>query len=250
MPLLNIGFFQKLAGKFQYDLVRQDSSFSANELEVLHRVEPYTMTGRSRLAGLTDSVRHVVANQIHGDVVECGVWRGGSMMAAALTLLELGDTTRDLYLFDTYEGMPQPTEADVGYDGRKAQDVLDQTPRREGPGIWSIASLEDVQRNLASTGYPQSKIHFIKGKVEDTVPQQAPGKIAILRLDTDWYESTKHEMEHLYPRLAAQGILIIDDYGHWQGSRRAIDEYFSKQARRPFLSRLDYTGRLLVKPGA
>jgi hypothetical protein len=165
------------------------------------------------------------------------------MMAAMLALRQLGDTSRDFYLFDTFEGMTPPTEKDVMHDGTKAAEVLNHSK-----AYWCIAGLEDVKRNVYSTGYPKEKIHFVKGRVEDTVPQFAPQKVSLLRLDTDWYESTKHELLFLYPRLITKGILIIDDYGHWQGSRAAVDEYFSQQAFRPFLSKMDFTGRLMVKP--
>jgi hypothetical protein len=168
-------------------------------------------------------------------------------MAAALTLLQLGDTTRDIYLFDTFEGMTAPTERDLVFDGSSAKDLLAKDERNEGSGIWCVASLEDVRCNVFSTGYPKDKIHFIKGRVEDTLPAKAPQSIALLRLDTDWYESTQHELMHLYPRLSSHGVLIIDDYGHWQGARQAVDEYFAKQKLRPFLNRLDYTGRLMIK---
>jgi hypothetical protein len=139
--------------------------------------------------------------------------------------------------------MTPPTEKDVMHDGTKAVQVLNHSK-----DYRCIAGLEDVKRNVYSTGYPKEKIHFVKGRVEDTVPQFAPQKISLLRLDTDWYESTKHELLFLYPRLISTGILIIDDYGHWQGSRAAVDEYFSQQAFRPFLSKMDFTGRLMVKP--
>src|SRR5262249_28315332 len=111
-----------------------------------------------------------------------------------------------------------------------------------------VASMEGVRSNLLSTGYPDSHIHLIKGKVEETLPRHAPERIALLRLDTDWYESTLHELIHLYPRLCPNGVLIIDDYGHWKGAREAVDDYFAKQELRPFLSRLDYSGRLVIKP--
>ena len=78
-------------------------------------------------------------------------------------------------------------------------------------------------------------------------PAASPPSIALLRLDTDWYESTYHELVHLYPRLSVGGILIIDDYGYWQGARRAVDRYFAEQGTRVFLSRIDETGRLAVK---
>ncbi len=104
-----------------------------------------------------------------------------------------------------------------------------------------------VRETIDSAGYPSERVHFVRGQVEDTVPEQAPERIALLRLDTDWYESTRHELLHLYPRLASGGVLIVDDYGHWDGCRRAVDEYFSTEAEPVLLSRIDYTGRLAVK---
>ena len=119
--------------------------------------------------------------------------------------------------------------------------------KKKLPAAADNASLEEVQKNMSLTKYPTEKIHFVKGKVEDTIPDKAPEKIAILRLDTDWYESTKHELEYLFPRLIEGGILIIDDYGHFEGSRIAVDEYLEKNNIHDFLHRIDYTGRLLVK---
>ena len=95
--------------------------------------------------------------------------------------------------------------------------------------------------------YNPKLIHYVKGKVETTIPEQAPKQISLLRLDTDWYASTKHELENLFPRLSPGGILIIDDYGDWQGARKAVDEYVANHAPSLFLSRLDYTGRISVK---
>jgi len=104
-----------------------------------------------------------------------------------------------------------------------------------------------VQANLGRTGYPAERIHYVKGKVEETIPATLPSRIALLRLDTDWYESTRHELQHLYPLLSTHGVLIIDDYGHWQGARQAVDEYFAASAEPVFLHRVDYTARLVVK---
>ena len=210
------------------------------------RVAPYTLTGLDRRASLLQAVEHIVRRGIAGDIVECGVWRGGSMMAVALALIARGDTSRDLYLYDTFEGMSEPTAADQSHGGEAASAQLARTAR--GAGVWCAAGLDDVQANLGSTGYPRERLHFVQGKVEDTIPQTLPGRIALLRLDTDWYESTRHELRHLYPRLQSQGLLIIDDYGHWQGARQAVDEYFATSALPPFLHRVDYTARLVVKP--
>lgn len=141
--------------------------------------------------------------------------------------------------------MSPPTEEDRSLTGETAQELLDSTAK--GEGVWCEAGLEDVQTNLWSTGYPRERIHFCKGKVEDTIPDTLPENIALLRLDTDWYESTRHELEHLFPNLAAQGVMIIDDYGHWQGSKQAVDEYFADAQPPIFLHRVDYTARLMIK---
>jgi O-methyltransferase len=220
-------------------------------VELLPRVRPFTMTSAERIDALVRSVRHLERHRLPGALVECGVWRGGSMMTAALTLLRLGSTSRELYLFDTFEGMPAPTAADAKSGGPPAQEKFEQLRRSDGIGSdWCYADLPDVQRNLRSTGYPAERISFIPGLVEATVPAEAPGQIALLRLDTDWYESTRHELAQLYPRLIPGGILLIDDYGSWQGARRAVDEFLAAASSPPLLSRIDSTGLIGIKPAA
>ena len=205
------------------------------------------MTSAERIAALVETVRYVVANGIEGDFVECGVWRGGSSMAVAMVFRELGDTSRELYLYDTYEGMSAPTEEDVDVFGRSAQPKFAERKLGEDSSEWCRSPIEDVTRNITSTGYPEKRIHLIKGKVEDTIPEHMPaGDLAILRLDTDWYESTRHEMQHLYPRLVSKGVMILDDYGHWDGVRRAVDEYFEAEKLRPLMNRIDYASRLVI----
>jgi hypothetical protein len=241
---------QKVLYSMGYDVVRMATNFSAEELSVTERVKGLTATGPGRIVGLMDAVKYITANQIPGAIMECGVWRGGSVMAALYTLVSLGDTSREVFLCDTFEGMSPPTEKDVMFDGTKAESVLTGVEKQEGvDNYWCYAGVESVRQNVLKTGYPAARLHFVKGKVEDTLPAGAPWQIALLRLDTDWYESTKHEMEHLYPRLANNGVLIIDDYGHWKGARQAVDEYFTARGLRPLLSRLDYTGRMMVKSG-
>jgi len=245
-----------LLRRFGYDLVSHSSQRQMElaaladlpeaQIQTIRSVKPFTMTSTDRLAALINAVCYVSEAGIPGDIVECGVWRGGSMMSVASTLLQLHDRARLLYLYDTFEGMSAPSTADRSYDGVSAEEQLAAEPR--GTGVWCYASLEDVRANLLSTGYPSEQVRFVKGKVEDTIPGSLPPRIALLRLDTDWYESTKHELRHLYPLLSPGGILIIDDYGHWQGARRAVDEYFQQLGEKVFLHRIDYTGRLLVKP--
>ena len=210
---------------------------------IVERALPYTMTGVPRLQALIDAVRHVVETGVPGAFAECGVWRGGSVLAMLLTLLELGATDRDVHLYDTFEGMPEPGERDG--EARDAWRESGGWPEMFGPEAFS----EDaVRATLLDTGYPSERIHVVRGRVEDTIPAQAPERLAVLRLDTDWYESTRHELEQLYPRLAPGGVLIVDDYGHWEGARRAVDEFFAQRPPRPYLHRVDYSCRVAVRP--
>ena len=221
--------------------------FEEADKELYRRVGPYTMTTPPRVYALVRAVEYVAARGVPGAIVECGVWRGGSMMAAALTLLRLGISDRDLYLYDTFAGMPPPSEADTTRAGERASDLLARGD--ESSHIWAIASLDDVRAAVLSVGYPEDRIHFVEGLVEATLPERAPAEISLLRLDTDWYRSTKHELEHLYPRLAPGGVLILDDYGHWQGARRAVDEYLAENGHALLLNRIDGTARIALKPG-
>ncbi len=219
--------------------------FSDDHRRIIEQVAPYTYTSPERIQALCSAVDYLVRERIAGSIVECGVWKGGSAMAAMLSLLGRGAADRQFWLYDTYEGMTRPSQEDVSIGGRDARAIYDEK-QRSGEA-WVMSSLEEVQQNLQSTGYPKSLMTLVQGKVEETIPGQTPDSIALLRLDTDWYESTRHELEHLYPRLSPGGILIIDDYGEWKGARKAVDEYFAKQETFPFLSRIDYTGRIAVK---
>ena len=218
--------------------------FDDQEAEIIRSVRRWTMTSVERLYALIQAVRYISGSGIRGAVVECGVWKGGSMAAIAKTLLQAKDVSRDLYLFDTFEGMTQPSEKDIDYSGRQAAEVLSE----DVGSRCTDAPLEQVREVLHGTGYPREKVHFVPGRVEETIPASAPDSIALLRLDTDWYESTKHELVHLFPRLSKAGVIIIDDYGHWRGSRQACDEYFEQNRIPILLNRIDYTGRIALKP--
>ena len=225
--------------------------FTQADIGVYREVAPYTMTTPEAVYALTDAVRHVVSAGVPGAIVECGVWRGGSMMAVARTLISLGRTDIDLYLFDTFDGMTEPTEKDLHWTGETASAQLAREERKDSSLLWARATLADVRAAMSSIPYPPSRIHFVVGRVEDTIPEQAPDQIAILRLDTDWYESTRHELVELYPRLASGGVLILDDYGWWLGVADATDEYFRENGPAPWLVRIDAAGaRVGVKPDA
>ena len=222
------------------------ADFDEEMQDVWRWVSSFTMTSAERVMALRQSVQYLVQNGIQGDIVECGVWKGGSMMVAARTLKELGVTDRQLYLFDTFEGMSAPTAEDVSFRGESAATLLSKSVDN-ADWIRAHSTLDEVKSNIRKAGYPEERISFVKGKVEDTIPGNAPERIALLRLDTDWYESTYHELLHLYPRLCPGGVLIIDDYGHWAGARKAVDNYFAKQKLKPLLHRIDYSGRICIK---
>jgi hypothetical protein len=247
---------RRLVRSLGFDLVRYRKGelaippdIDAATAETIRLVRAHTQTSPERIASLCEATRYVVKAKIPGAIVECGVWRGGSMMAVIRTLLAAGDTTRELFLFDTFEGMTEPGANDVTREGTPASALMRDASKDDAESIWCYASLDEVRRNLDEMGYPKEKLHYVQGKVEDTIPGAAPGQIALLRLDTDWYESTHHELIHLYPRLSAGGVLIVDDYGHWQGSRRAVDEWIEQTGVRILLNRIDYTGRVAVKVG-
>lgn len=210
--------------------------------------KPYTMTTIERMYALYKATEYIIKNNIEGDFVECGVWRGGSTMVILQTLQKFNVTNRNIWLFDTFEGMSTPTDDDKDFSNLSASSQLKNSKKDEESIIWAYATLDDVKQNIALTGYPLENVHFIKGKVEDTLPnKQYFNTCSLLRLDTDWYESTKIELEVLYPLLQQKGIMIIDDYGHWQGCKKAVDEHFEKLHYFPLLQRIDYTGRLFIK---
>jgi O-methyltransferase len=217
-------------------------------IELYELCREQTMTSIERMYALYTATRYLVENEVPGDFVECGVWRGGSVMLIALTLLRLGSTDRALWLYDTFDGMPPPSAEDVQeMSGHAASEILAEHDKSADDPFWGIAPRTIVEENLRRTGYPSDRIRFIEGDVRTTIPSQAPEQIALLRLDTDWYASTRHELEHLYPRVADGGVLIVDDYGYWRGARKATDEYLASLPSPPLLHRIDYTGRMCVK---
>lgn len=213
---------------------------------ILESCREYTQTTQWSMHALYYSVRYLHRYDIAGAIVECGVWKGGSAMLCALTLAELGDTSRDIYLFDTYKGMPAPEAVDVDHAGRPASTTWGRAQRAEH-NEWNYAPLDEVRARMLSTGYPSDKLHFVEGLVEDTIPARAPADVALLRIDTDFYRSTRHTLEQLYPRLVRHGVLVLDDYGHFEGARRAADEYFDAAGVTILLNRIDHSVRAAVK---
>ena len=217
-----------------------------DERRIIDACAPYTATSLERQWAWLKAVQYVDRHAIPGDIVECGVWRGGNIMLAKMARTEHGPERR-YSLFDTFKGMTVPEVHDVDYRGERAAEHF-AAYEREDHSAWGYASREEVERNLSSVGFVPGEAVFYEGPVEETLrdSRMLPGKIALLRLDTDWYESTRVELEVLYPRLVSGGVLVIDDYGHWEGARRAVDEFFGAKA--PLLVAVDYTGRVAIKP--
>jgi O-methyltransferase len=217
--------------------------------QLLPKIRPFTITtnrGAEAPWALWKAIQYIVENKIPGDIVECGVWRGGSILLATCALRYFGDTSREIYLYDTFEGMPKPGPLDKRWDGLDALPTWENATERGG--MWGFGgTVEMVKELVFKGGYPEDKFHFIKGMVEDTLPSVKPDQIALLRLDTDLYDSTYHELVHLYPSLSADGILIIDDYGYFQGSRKATDQYIKENNLKLFLHRVDAGVRIAVK---
>lgn len=252
-------FLKRAIGKLGYRVVRLQSAaglgaqmpveLSADDAFIVEHVlrNKLTMVSRERLYATALACRHVCAQRIEGEFVECGVWRGGNALVAA-SLFERDGTHRAIRLFDTFAGMTEPGALDLrARDGRDAQ--IDYSANRKAThNDWCYASLADVRKNFADLELLKPNVRFIEGDVVQSLRHEAnlPEAIAVLRLDTDWYESTRAELEALYPRLAPGGVLILDDYGHWEGARKAVDEYFRDRPR-PLLQYTDYTGRMGVK---
>ena len=202
-------------------------------------VKPFTMTSEERIISLFESLEYVRINNIEGDFVECGVWKGGNILGIMEYLLYHNITDRKVWLYDTFEGMTEPEDSDIDFNNTNANDIIDS--------IRCYSPLEEVKRNLSSSNFPNNNLVYVIGDICETLDYEKniPNKISILRLDTDWYKSTKDELTVLYPKLVNNGVLIVDDYGHWKGSKQAVDEYFD--GKNIVIESIDYTGIKITK---
>ena len=198
------------------------------------------------LYSVYNNIKYLVENNIPGDIVECGVWKGGLMQLASLTMLALGDNSRKIYLYDTFAGMPEPGELDKDWNNDSPYERWSSMRWDDGNSKGSRfgfgGSKEEIQKLMESTEYPIENLILVKGLVEETIPTNIPSKISYLRLDTDWYTSTRHELNHLFPLLTVGGILVVDDYGYYKGARKATDEYIEKHKIQILLSRVSSLG--------
>ena len=183
-----------------------------------------------------EAIKYIIRNNIEGAVVECGV-QSGDFEYIWIKELQRNNTVRDIYLYDTFGGLTEPSEHDYTcpdatiykmstdevYNTWKSQQISDTI------NGWCFTPLYAVKNRLNSTGYPQDKLHYIVGDVMVTLQDKSniPEKIAVLRLDTDWYESSKYELEQMYDNVVSGGVIIFDDYYHWNGQRKATDDFFA-----------------------
>lgn len=224
------------------------STASRDERDTLKLVADFTMSTSIRTFSLIKIVKFIIEQRIPGDFVECGVWRGGSAMTIAKTLCDLGVNDRKIYLYDTFEGMTEAGELDFNIDLKKNyKDIQSKIGFNRNSHVWAYASLLEVQKNMLKTKFPSNKIIFKKGDVRFTLREDLPSSIALLRLDTDFYDSTRIELEQLYPLVSNGGSILIDDYGTWAGCKLAVDEFREKNNIDSYLNILDNDARLFFK---
>ena len=242
---------KEILNKLGYDLKKVSNQFPAEstpeEKELIESSCKYSTTGIIRMWALVQSIKYIHKKNIDGDMVECGIWKGGNVILMK-KMIEKYNLKNKVYGYDTFEGMPDATIWDIDYKGNDASNLMRNSKKDESVrNIHAYASLTAVENNIRDSVGSMDGINLIQGKVEETLREKKnlPKKISILRLDTDWYESTKAELETLYPRVEKGGIVIIDDYGHFKGAKKAVDEYFGDQ--KPFMHYVDYTCRLFIK---
>lgn len=234
----------------QTTIVAPPVELSKEAIGIVSEVETraYSSSSKQRLYATALACQYAIQNEIKGDFVECGTWRGGHAIIAK-AIFDSYDSERKVWIFDTFSGMSSPSEFDLDLNGKSAKIEFNKYAENmpKDQNLWRHSGIVEVKKNFESLGLEIDTVEFIQGMVEDTLlSNHLPGSIAVLRLDTDWYESTKIELEVLYPLLSPGGVLIIDDYGHWKGCRKAVDEYF-ECIDRPFLHYIDYTCRSGIK---
>ena len=218
------------------------------EKQTFEICQQYSMTDHMRIFALMKSIEFTKQHNVNGDFVECGVWKGGNLILFQ-RFIEKYNLDKKIFAYDTFEGMSKPEEIDITPEGVSANKLLkklyDKGVNRKDNILIADCSIEEVKNNFQKFS-SKKNLFCIKGKVEETLEnkENLPNKISILRLDTDWYSSTKKELEILFPLLEKNGILIIDDYGYWKGARKAVDEYFIDKKVTMF--KIDFTGRMII----
>ncbi len=223
--------------------------FDAPKRRLLRQVRPFTMVSYRRLANVYELCLRAALERVGGAFVECGVWKGGAAAVMACLAREEG-ARRRTWLFDSFEGLPEPSAED-GAEARR------YSGGRDGGKLQPIgkcaASVEEVERFLFSDlEFDPALVSLRKGWFQDTLPAARAeiGPIALLRLDGDWYESNRVCLENLYDGVVPGGFVILDDYFHWEGCRRATDEFLAKSGGKAEIRRIDGSGAWFRKPVA
>jgi len=206
------------------------------KINLILTARSYTQLSYPRLSKLYEKASYLEREKINGSFVECGVWNGGS--AGIIASVARYNKNRHIWLFDSWEGLPKPTEDDISYIGEPGQEGM------------SLGYEEKVKELLfKKLKLNSSKVYLVRGWFNNTIPSHKKdiGEIALLHLDCDWYESVKLCLEELYDNVINGGFIFIDDYGHWKGCRRAVDEFVEERNLRIELIKIDYTGAYFQK---
>ncbi len=252
---------QNILSGMGYALVRSKNhkeppfpiEFSVEDRDLVRDViaSNLSMVSLEGLCSTLAACKYVCERDVEGDFVECGVWRGGNALIAA-EIFRRYNSSKRVYLFDTFRGMTEPSIEDTSLaDGTSALGEF-QSSDRGDYNAWCFSSEEEVRNAFRSRELLSDRVVFVAGDVEKTLDDtdNLPNSISLLRLDTDWYESTRKELEVLYPLLSQGGCLIVDDYGVWSGAKKATDEYFQQATySKPFFHVTDNTRRIAVKNG-
>jgi O-methyltransferase len=248
--------FKKILALFNLEIINKKFhptkwipvEINNTEIKIINHCKKYSMTGELRMSVLINLVKLINKKKIKGDFVECGVWRGGNIILFEKLIEYLSIKDKMIYGYDTFEGMTTPSKFDIYQNNKSAKFLMSKEKKIHNleHTIHAICSLDQVKKNIKESA-KINNIKLIKGDVAKTLKnnKNVPKKISILRLDTDFYESTKIELEILYPRIQNGGVLIIDDYGEWKGSKKAVDEYFKNKM--PFFHIVDQSCRYLIK---
>lgn len=242
-------YIQKITNSFGYTIINNNQrivELSDKQRHLMNIANGISMTPQIRRYNLIQALEYIAHYGLEGDLVECGVWKGGNIVIYK-KFIEENDIKKKIYAFDTFQGMSNPDQNDYIIDGAiSAQTILDKDNKKV-TNDWGVCSLEEVKFNISQRTKNLNNIFFIKGKVEETLLNKInlPKKISLLRLDTDFYQSTKIELEILYDKVCKGGVIIIDDYGHWAGSKKAVDEFFKEKF--VWMHYVDYACRLIIK---
>lgn len=194
------------------------------ETRTVYKVMPYSLVGSAGLSQTYSLVARIIKNNLQGDLVECGVAQGGCSALMALKAFENNREGRKIWLFDSFEGLPEPTAKDFR-NGIKGDFIR---PLSKGSCLGTVKQVEDL---FARLGIDKKNVKIVKGWFQKTLPEYKNkiNKISLLRIDADWYKSTKYCLESLYDKVVNKGFIVIDDYGTCVGAKKALDEFLEKK---------------------